>query len=74
MPARKKSRKTGRSKFTRSLPQGQSRNTRDDRGTVRVVISLYNSKGPMKGNRSRSFTLNDTRVSAVYKAMTKKLF
>ena len=62
-------------KFKRA---GQTKNKSDAKGTVRVTIVLQDINAvagkQLKGNLSKSFSVDDTKVSEVYDALVKFLF
>lgn len=60
------------------MPKFQERPARntnegDEKGDVRIIVQLVKGGYAVKGNRSRSLTLADTRVSVVHEALRKAL-
>lgn len=55
-----------------------TKNTRDARGSIKVLVVLSNTKGgglaPVKGNIVRSLTVARSTVSDVFQAIERALF
>ena len=64
--------------FEQAIPKSNSRNTNDDVGNIQVRVLLIgprgSGRGSVKGNITRSFTVNKSKVSIVDAELKKCLF
>lgn len=60
-------------KFTRSRHGSTGKNITDNKGSIKVTVSMVDGNSSRKGNIFRSLTLADTKVSEVFKAVEKAL-
>lgn len=55
-------------------PRGKGKNTRDERGRVRIVVQLTDGrKSHFTGNVTRSYTFSDRTVSEVWSEIEAKM-
>ena len=47
---------------------------KDDRGTVCITVSLRDRGRPVRGNRTRSISVSNARVSEVFEFLERSLF